>query len=164
MNVDNIVGVHARARADIVPGVCDYRYSCSGRLSALESLAHMSHGVVVHLVALCYQLGVLDRVKIFRLELLVLIKGHEVPDAAEVNNYIEQILMNDIVERLIEAVKAERLDEPLIFVLLAKAYLDILYERGDVKCMLPSNRSTTSCVPPIAGASIIARSTSPFAP
>lgn len=52
--------------------------------------------------------------------------------------------MNDIVERLIEAVKAERLDEPLVFIFLAEAYLDILYERGDVKCMLPSNRSTTS--------------------
>ena len=41
--------------------------------------------------------------------------------------------MNDIVERLIEAVKAERLDEPLVFIFLAEAYLDILYERGDVK-------------------------------
>ena len=87
----------------------------------------------MHLVALCYQLGILDGVKIFRLELLVLVGGNEIPDTAEVYNNIEQILMNDIVERLIEAVEAECLDEPLIFVLLAEAYLDILYERGDVK-------------------------------
>ena len=79
----------------------------------------MSHGVIVHLVALCYQLGVLDGVKIFCLELLVLVGGNEIPDTAEVNDYIEQILMNDIVERLIEAVEAERLDEPLVFIFLA---------------------------------------------
>ena len=131
--INNIVGVDSGARADIVLGICNYRYLCAGILSALQALAHVSHGVVVHLVALGYQLGILDGIEIFCLELLVLVEGNEIPDTAEVNNYIEQILINDIVEGLIEAVKAECLDEPLIFVLLAEAYLDILYERGDVK-------------------------------
>ena len=93
----------------------------------------MSHGVVVHLVALGYQFGILDGVEIFCLELLVLVGGNEIPDTAEVYNNIEQILMKNIVERLIAAVEAECLDEPLVFILLAEAYLDILYERGDVK-------------------------------
>ena len=75
VDVDDIVGVDSGARADIVLGVCDYRYLCACVLSALQALAHVSHGVIVHLVALCYQLGVLDRVKIFRLELLVLVGG-----------------------------------------------------------------------------------------
>ena len=133
VNINNIVGVDSGARADIVLGVCNYRYLCACVLSALQAIAHVSHGVVVHLVALGYQFGILDGVKIFRLELLVLVGGNEIPDTAKVNNYIEQILMNDIVECLIEAVKAERLDEPLVFIFLAEAYLDILYERGDVK-------------------------------
>ena len=135
VNINNIVGVDSGARADIVLSICNYRYLCACVLSAPQALAHVSHGVVVHLVALCYQLGVLDGVKIFCLELLVLVRGNEVPNAAEVNNYIEQILMNDIVERLIEAggVEAERLDEPLVFIFLAEAYLDIFYKSRNIE-------------------------------
>ena len=114
-------------------GVCDYRYLCACILSALQALAHVSHGVVVHLVALGYQSGILDGIEIFCLELLVLVGGNEIPDTAEVNNYIEQILMNDIVERLIEAVEAECLDEPLVFIFLAEAYLDIFDKSRDIE-------------------------------
>ena len=133
VNINNIVGVDSGARADIVLGVCNYRYLCACVLSALQAIAHVSHGVVVHLVALGYQFSILDGIEIFCLELLVLVGGNEIPDTAKVNNYIEQILMNDIVECLIEAVEAECLDEPLVFIFLAEAYLDILYERGNVK-------------------------------
>lgn len=41
--------------------------------------------------------------------------------------------MNDIVERLIEAVEAERLDEPLVFIFLAEAYLDIFDKGRDIE-------------------------------
>lgn len=75
MYINNIVGVDSGARADIVLGICNYRYLCAGILSALQALAHVSHGVVVHLVALGYQFGILDGVEIFCLELLVLVGG-----------------------------------------------------------------------------------------
>ena len=133
VDVDDIVGVDSGARADIVLSVCNYRYLCACVLSALQAIAHVSHGVIVHLVALGYQSCILDGVKIFRLELLVLVGGNEIPDTAEVYNNIEQILMNDIVERLIEAVEAERLDEPLIFILFAEAYLDIFDKGRDIE-------------------------------
>ena len=51
--------------------------------------------------------------------------------------------MNDIVERLIEAIKAERLDEPLVFIFLAEAYLDIFDKGRDIE-MDVALRSTTS--------------------
>ena len=133
MDVNDIVGVDSGARADIVLGICNYRYLCACVLSALQAIAHVSHGVVVHLVALGYQFGILDGVEIFCLELLVLVGGNEIPDAAEVNNYIEQILMENIVERLIETVESERLDKPLIFILFAEAYLDIFYKSRDIE-------------------------------
>lgn len=124
----------------------------------------MSHGVIVHLVALGYQSGILDGIEIFCLELLVLVGGNEIPDTAEVYNNIEQILMKNIVECLIEAVEAECLDEPLVFIFLSEAYLDIFYKSRNIEMDVALEQVNDELSTAGRGASIIARSTSPFAP